>query len=171
MRPCWLRRALSTTTGTIEFPRIPKRCQCRDCGTDLRIWGEAAPRLCCDCYCKRIEDGDYTWRLETSSSSTEARRPEVLSPIIEARPLCGCSCRCPHRPGRRIICPGCNHQVCPKYCWVDGPLCHLCLRRPPPPEPPAPEPDPEPRQPRVIIEDLESDEAPYASFPVGIGNN
>ena len=68
------------------------------------------------------------------------------------------------------------------YCWRDGPLCHMCLNAlPPPPPVPIPEPDPEPKGPRVIIEELcseeQSSEGAIAEgtgdnyFPVGIGDN
>ena len=93
---------------------------------------------------------------------------EPFPSINEARPLCGCMCRCPHRPGRRITCPGCGHHVCPMNCWRDGPLCHQCMSRPPTP----PQPEPEPKHPRVIIEELGSEEEAHdESYVVGIGND
>ena len=73
--------------------------------------------------------------------------PPTLSPnssaevsVIECRPLCGCKCICPHRPGKggRRPCPGCNRLIGPGCCWDHIRKCyHKCADI-------EPEPDPEP---------------------------
>ena len=43
------------------------------------------------------------------------------------RPKCACQCGCRRSPGRRIICPKCEHHVGPGCCWVsEVGLCHRC---------------------------------------------
>ena len=50
-----------------------------------------------------------------------------------SRPKCQA---CGRRPGRRILCPGCQRQVGPGCCWVEtSGRCRECISEQPEPEP------------------------------------
>ena len=71
-----------------------------------------------------------TARSAVAKSTTVGSAARHSAPSRGGRPRCKCRCGCQRRPGRRIECPGCYHQVGPGCCWNEElELCHLCVQQ------------------------------------------